>query len=320
MAHINPQGIRVGMGPDIGSVSVNGGAVLGEGGPVRPRIVVPLKFEMNPQPDDAMIAVISLTASLGVQPHASPAQVLCQPITRQLISRFPAHSQSYPTSHQEDLRFFLTQAEVEDVEALRHAANADVFTLYVYLDVVVAALKNHNQTGTEQTGNARFGMFAEVLPYWTTQVQPVPINIENSSWVNNVLPGLGYDRLRLMELKFPPPSLENAAKQFDKAKRALDERRHGDCIGDSRGLLNMWEKQFKATKNRHVAQIIADERGWPEDDVRRQLVDTIWKRVGDIADAPHHPEGDVDAELFERRDARLILLLTAALSEYLDQQ
>jgi hypothetical protein len=82
----------------------------------------------------------------------------------------------------------------------------------------------------------------------------------------------------------------------------------------------MWEKQFKATKNRHVAQIIADERGWPEDDVRRQLVDTIWKRVGDIADAPHHPEGDVDAELFERRDARLILLLTAALSEYLDQQ
>jgi hypothetical protein len=214
----------------------------------------------------------------------------------------------------------LTQAEVEDVEALRHAANADVFTLYVYLDVVVAALKNHNQTGTEQTGNARFGMFAEVLPYWTTQVQPVPINIENSSWVNNVLPGLGYDRLRLMELKFPPPSLENAAKQFDKAKRALDERRHGDCIGDSRGLLNMWEKQFKATKNRHVAQIIADERGWPEDDVRRQLVDTIWKRVGDIADAPHHPEGDVDAELFERRDARLILLLTAALSEYLDQQ
>jgi hypothetical protein len=123
-----------------------------------------------------------------------------------------------------------------------------------------------------------------------------------------------------MELKFPPPSLENAAKQFDKAKRALDERRHGDCIGDSRGLLNMWEKQFKATKNRHVAQIIADERGWPEDDVRRQLVDTIWKRVGDIADAPHHPEGDVDAELFERRDARLILLLTAALSEYLDQQ
>jgi len=235
VAHINPQGIRVGMGPDIGSVSVNGGAVLGEGGPVRPRIVVPLKFEMNPQPDDAMIAVISLTASLGVQPHASPAQVLCQPITRQLISRFPAHSQSHPTSHQEDLRFFLTQAEVEDVEALRHVSNAEVFTLYVYLDVVVAALKNHNQTGTEQTGNARFGMFAGVLPYWTTQVQPVPINIENSSWVNNVLPGLGYDRLRLMELKFPPPSLENAAKQFDKAKRALDERRYGDCIGDSRG-------------------------------------------------------------------------------------
>jgi hypothetical protein len=319
VAQINPQGIMLYGTLNVGSVSVNGGMIRGEGGPVRPRIVVPLKIDMNPQPTDAMIAVVSLTASLGAQPNASPTRVLCQPLTRHLVSGFPAHSGPTANSHTEDLRFFLTQAEIEDIEALRHTANTDVLTLHVDLEVVVAALKSHNKAGTEQTQwDSRFGMFSEVLPFWTTQVQPLQINIEESTWVREVLPALGYDRLRLIELTFPPPLPDhtNAASQFDMARRALDKRRYGDCIDKCRGILNMWETQFNAGKNRHVAQVIAENRDWPEGDVRRQLLDTLWKEVGDIANAPHHPEGDVDAELFERRDARLILLLIAALSEY----
>lgn len=322
MAQINPQGILLYGTISVGSVSVNGGAVHGEGGPVRPRIVVPLKIEMSPQPDDAMIAVVALTASLGAQAHSSPRQVLCQPVTPQLMSRFPAHSGPRPSEHTEELRFFLSQAEIEDIETLRHGTNADVFTLYLDLDVVVAGLKSHNKTGTEQTSwDSRFGMYSEILPFWAVQVQPLQINIEQSVWVREVLPGLGYDRLRLIELTFPPPlpDRSNAASQFDKAKRALDERRYGDCIDKCRGLLNMWEKQFKAVKNRRVAQVIAEDRGWPESDIRRELLDTLWKQVGDIANAPHHPENDDDIELFDRRDARLVLLLTAVLSEYVEQ-
>jgi hypothetical protein len=34
----------------------------------------------------------------------------------------------------------------------------------------------------------------------------------------------------------------------------------------------------------------------------------------------HHPEGNVNAELFNDRDVRLILLLTAALSEYVERR
>jgi hypothetical protein len=78
----------------------------------------------------------------------------------------------------------------------------------------------------------------------------------------------------------------------------------------------MWEKQYRATSKRRVAEVVADERQWPANDIRRQLLDTLWKEVGDVANAPHHPEGDVNAELFTGRDARLLLLLTAALSEY----
>jgi hypothetical protein len=61
-------------------------------------------------------------------------------------------------------------------------------------------------------------------------------------------------------------------------------------------------------------------QGWPEGDIRRDLLDTLWKEIGDVANAPHHPEGDVNAELFDARDARLILLLTATLSKYVERR
>ena len=321
MAHINPQGIQLGMGPEIGLLSVNGGAIFGEGGAVHPRIVIPLKVEMSPQPEGAMIAIISLTASLGARPNASPAQVLAQPVTRQLLSGFRVASQRFKHEYTEDLRFILTQAEVEDLEALRHDTGTDEFTLHLDLDLVVAAIKSGNKQESDSPWDHRFGMFAEVYPFYTARVQPLQINIEQSTWVNKVLPGLGYDELRLVELTFPPslPDDKSAAGQFDQAKRALDQRRYGDCIKECRGLLNMWEKQYKTTKERHLAEVIAAARSWPENDVRRQLLDTLWKEVGDVANAPHHPESDVDAELFERRDARLIFLLTSALSEYVSE-
>jgi hypothetical protein len=162
-------------------------------------------------------------------------------------------------------------------------------------------------------------MFSQVLPFWTQRVDPVWMQIEQSTWVRNVLPGLGYDRLRLLELTFPPPmpGHGSAAAQFDKARRALDERRYGDCIQECRGLLNMWEKQYGATSKQRIAEIVAGDRQWADDDIRRQLLDTLWKEVGDVANAPHHPEG---AELFTGQDARLLLILTAALSEYVERR
>lgn len=319
MAQVIQQPITLGGGHTVGSISVNGGAVRGEGGPIRPRLIVPVKFEMNPMGENAMIAVTSLTASLGTDAYPSPANEICQQVSLQLASGFPVKSQTYANNHTVDVRFSMRAAEVEDIETRRHASSSDVFTLHLGLDVVVSALRSHNGTATGQTEwNSHAGMYAEVFPFWTTQVQPVQINIEQSTWVNNVLPGLGYDRLRLIELEFPPqlPNHDNAARQFDSAMRALNERRYGDCIDKCRGLLNMWEKQYGATMNRRVADVISDERGWLENDIRRQMLDQLWKKVGDVANAPHHPEGDVNTESFERRDARLILLLAAALSEY----
>ena len=326
MAQVNQQSITLGSGHTVGTVSVDGGAIRGAGGPIRPQLVVPLTIAMNPQPGGATLAVVWLSARLAFDEYASPDQIACQPISQQLVAGFPVHSRlDIPTDHTEHLRFFLTPQEVEDVEQRRHAGNSDMLQLYLGLDAIVAGMKTYNavypgQPPEETPWNRDFGTFSQVLPFWTSRVNPVRVQIEQSTWVRNVLPGLGYDRLRLMELAFPPPLPDHtsAAVQFDKAKRALDERRYDDCIQECRGLLNMWEKQYRTAGKRRIAEIVADDRQWANGDIRHQLLDTLWKEVGDVANAPHHPEGDVNAELFTGRDARLLLLLTAALSEYVE--
>jgi hypothetical protein len=326
MAQVHKQDITLGSSSVVGTVFVDGGAIQGEGGPVRPQLVVPVTITMNPQPDKAMLAVVWLHARLAFDQDHSPHQIACQPVSHPLVNGFNTRSHPKgPWNHTAYLRFFLTPAEVEDLERRRHAANADLFQLYLELDPIVAAIKTYNALDTDQPPeqtpwDLKLGMFSQVLPFWTVSIKPVRVQIEQSTWVRNVLPGLGYDRLRLLELTFPPPLPDHgsAASQFDKAKRALDEGRYGECIQECRGLLNMWKKQYGATKQEPIASIIAKDRRWAENDIRRDLLDTLWEKIGIVANAPHHPEGHENAELFDKRDARLLLILTAALSEYVE--
>ena len=311
----------------IGNASIDGGAIRGEGGPLHPQLVVPIKFVLNNRPADSMIAVYGVKATLSSDQNAFSQNIICRPAVENLIDNFPVHS--LPQGHMNqpiDLRFWLTSAEVEHIESLRHAAPTPNFTLHVPVQASIAWVKTYNQMGQQPFENSdwdiNYGMFSEILPFWTCQITTIRVEIDQSHWVTSVLPGLGYDRLRLLELTFPPPLPDHvsAASQFDKAKRALDERRYGDCISECRGLLNMWEKQYGATNRNLVADVVKGDRGWPDGDIRRALLDVLWKEVGVVANAPHHPEGNVNPQTFDGRDARLILLLATALSEYVERR
>jgi hypothetical protein len=46
------------------------------------------------------------------------------------------------------------------------------------------------------------------------------------------------------------------------------------------------------------------------------FIDGLWKASTDVVNAAHHPEGQASGQHFDREDARLMLVVTAALSEY----
>ena len=195
MAQVNKQNITVGSGRIVSTVSVDGGLVRGEGGPIRPQLVVPLGIQMNPMPEEATLAVCSVTAWLSTDMTAMPHQMICPPTSRSLIPGLYAHSfPSGPTDHTVELRFFLSQVEVEDIEQRRHAVNDGLFQMYLGLEVVVAGVEIFNSFGPGQAPKptpwpVQYGLFSRMLPFWTTQVSPVWVQIEQSRWVREVLPG-----------------------------------------------------------------------------------------------------------------------------------
>jgi hypothetical protein len=307
----------------VGEVWVDGGTVRGEGGSLHPQLVVPLTIAMHPQPAESQIMLAWVRVGLSASDQAQPPTFACPTTTESLIDGFQARSLPSPYEHTIDLRLFMTQPEVAALEAQRQALPSDPFMLHLRVDGVAAGLVTHNQihpgqVPDESPWDLRHGMYSQVLPFWNTRIHPVRFAVEESRWVRGVLPGLGHDRLRLLEIAFPPalPDHRSAASEWDKARRAFDERRYGDCVSECRDLLAMWEKQLGATKSNRVASMIADRTGWPAEDLRRGFIDGLWKATNDLVNVPHHPEGRPTEQHFDRDDARLMLVVTAALSEY----
>jgi hypothetical protein len=321
MTQIQKQSISVG-NRSVGSVWVDGGAVRSDGDALHSELVIPLTISLEHTPADATIAVTALRASLLTR-H-TPDRLVTRPVSKRLTDGFPARSFPHGSAdHVVELRFLIAAAELEAIEQQRHTVDADPFPLILRVEATVAGLKTFNsiepgKPREDTPWNTGYGFFSQVMPFWQVRIEPVPVSVERSRWVREVLPGLGYDTTRLIEIEFPPPLPDHpsAALEWDKARRAFDEQRYGDCVSECRDLVAMWQKQLGTTKTRSIATVIAEKRGWSDIDGRSSFLDSVWKALVDLVNLPHHPEGKSSDQAFDAADARLTLLLTAALSAY----
>ena len=323
------QRLTLGSQRGIGSVSIDEGALRGEGGAARPRLVVPLDVSLDATQEGAQLAVVALDAMISVQEPPQAHNAIGRIIAPNLINSFPLLSQTYEHTTRIELRFELNQAEIELLERRRHEERGDKFLLHLRLVPTVVALEHFNSTNPRTAAVERsherfeiqFGLMSRPTIFWTAAIDDARLQIEHAAWIRDVLPGLGYDRARIVELTFPPafPDHQSAITQFDAARTALAQRRYDDCVAGCRGLLNVWETHLGATRSRTVAAVVAERWGWDEADPRRRFLDGLWKTLGDVTNAPHHPESRRPGYL-DLSEARLALYLTSLLSEYLMEQ
>jgi hypothetical protein len=321
MAQVAEADIIVGSMRIVGRVSVDAGALRGVGGPHEPRLVVPVGIEMTQSPPEEMLALVRLGAQLhiGDQIH-DPTSTLGQPIALDLIENMPCRSVG-AMRHVEALHFPLTRRAMSRLEGARHQRNAGAFSLTLALSAQIAWLATEGEAGKPMTSpvGVKFGLHSRLSYFWTTSISPVRVGIEPSVWIDEVLPGLGLDRLRLVEIQVPPPlpRMPNAAAQFDAALSAYDRQQYNDCIGKCRALLRAWNRQFGATNDKRLAEIVGERMGWDAKDPRLKLLDGVWQGLLDLANAAHHPEDQARHLAATAADARLHLILTASASEYL---
>lgn len=324
----------------IGKVRIDSTQIRGEGCWLDPHLIIPIEIELYQRPENQQLVLMEVSCALKLDSNPGTTNQIGSSIHLNLIRNLNYRTfPNAPTSNTLQLSFNLTQEQVKKLEDAREDSHQDLFTLYLELNSVMAWLAGtgnsvdpHQSKASTLRGEnlpLAFGMYSELIPFWNTSIGELRVDLENTTWVK-VLSGLGYDRVRLVEINLSQmPEAGFVASQFDKARRYLDEGHYEECIAACRGIKNAWEKRLKATKKKPVAAILAEKLGWTQEDPHYQFLDKTWEGLHIMTSAFHHPEEFANASggseevspstMALAADARFFFFQTVILSEYIER-
>ena len=323
----------------IGKISLDNQAVSGEGGPHDARLVFPLKIEMYPRPLSEQVAVLDMTCSLHLGSLSDNANQIGHAARVDFAhQQFPVRSLlgNAPNTWIPQIRISLTQAQIGAIEERRHAEIDSNFRgclrieyTVVWLYDVLNEQSGHGRDARSHTievpeGFQQMGMIALMAPFWT--VNPITnlfIQVDRLTWAEKALPGLGWDRVRLIEIIFPCEGTlvpVEAVRHLDEARHNYDVGSYKECVAkcrevreslkthlDSRGLI------AQNKDGQRLGDVLAKQMDVPPKAPMRDWLNGVWQGWWQETNAAHH----VPDELFTSADAEVCLLTTAALLQYL---
>jgi hypothetical protein len=139
--------------------------------------------------------------------------------------------------------------------------------------------------------------------------------IPQSEWINNVLPGIGFNKKMLIELLIPEIEENNLAKDsilsLDKARHHFNQGQYDDAVAKCRMALEpFFEKTDSNGKSRKVFK----------DNWKQQLGESTYTWLTDTARAitvasnkPHHSP----KEHYDRNESQLILITTTSIVSFI---
>ncbi|MGH2364967.1 MAG: hypothetical protein ACRDHX_09995 [Chloroflexota bacterium] len=312
----------------IGEVRAVPNELRGEGGPIDPRLVVPLEIMMQPQELSAQLALTELRCSLHLSTNPQDHNQFGSSVVLNLTGGMPVRS--LPTaamSQRVEVRLPLTGALITEIERHRHADSEKKLRATLRMEATVAWLRytwnSFPKRPDDQMPPAPFdpnvGMVSELAVFWETKIDPLQLDVPASVWVEQVAPGLGLDRLRLIEIRLPSgdgPLPSQIAELFDGARREHDSGRYRECIQKCRDVRHLIEQHLDAQgkPGSRVADVIAASNHESFGDSQRQFLDGLWQACAALTSSSHHLD---PVTTFSAADARTCLLVTAQLVEYI---
>ena len=312
----------------VGTLSLDGPGAKGEGGPEDPRLVIPTIITMVAQPRDKQLAVSEFSCSLHLGSDAHDHNQIGPTISRSFLPELHARSiEKNPNEHRFELRFGLTAALVEQLDAARQAAPSGDLRLQVRPKMTVSLIYQVSGEATQRPAlrpipdfpfGLEYGIASTLAHFWNSSIGPFALEIPRSTWVERVLPGLGVNHVRLVEIGLPRasgPLPVETLRLFDAARSDLATGRGRECVQKLRDVRYAIEQHVGASKSDTVAMKIAAHRGLKSDSPQAKYLDGLWKTLADLTSDPHH-----DPRPLAAVDARSALLFTAVLLDYVRAQ
>ena len=325
--------IRLGSSQGLAKLTVNNESVRGEGGPHDPRLIVPVKVIMQQMPREKTIKLTSLTGSLHLVTSTNEAQdhnrigpLASLNLQSQGLRTLPDYGQERDL----EFRFSLTEALVARLEHHRQSRVNKDFSAVLKLDVEAAWEYGVGNEFASQTAphpriiddnpfDMAAGRFVVLAPFELAAADPLPIDVNASQWLSRVLPGLGLDQLRLIEVALPRgdgPLPQQVIAFIDQARNDYDSGRFRECVQKCRDVRNAVEHHLGATKAHPVGAVIAHKVGAQFSTDHQGFVDQLWVALLNFTNSGHHLN---TASLVTAPDAHACLVITAALVELINR-
>ncbi|MBX3279103.1 MAG: hypothetical protein KF868_13955 [Acidobacteria bacterium] len=153
------------------------------------------------------------------------------------------------------------------------------------------------------------------------------VHIPQSHWINYVLPGLGYGKIRIVEIPTPdkviPEVFAQAIKEFEKAQQYLKQSDFDKAVAHCRNTLDLIPKvvklKFEANARPsypdRVRKLLKEHLPVPLADSKREAIEKMLTTLWNLTSISHH-QNSQDSGYFSRADADLIMLTTTALLSY----
>lgn len=281
-------------------ISLEVDRISGIGGPEYPRLIIPVEFTLRPSEDRGKIKAYSL---LWLQ---SGLHIENIKIGDGFSGPIAEYSWPHISPHQMTIEIPLDLYRLEKIEE-RRRDNIQFrllgFALIAEHPSVPKAGPNEQQVHRRDVELFTKGSFN------------ITFGIPHSHWVNQILPGLGYGKVKVIEIpiqeKTIPDTFKNALEEVIQAQNYFTQGDYDKAVEHCRnaleplkGLLPEIKTLLTNSKYEWVAEVGQATYDW---------IDKIYKKTRDVSSIPHHPPS---VGHFSRFEAQAILMVTIALLSY----
>lgn len=312
--------LTIGNGTPVGNVIVDPSKIKGVGGWSNPYLYIPIKIQMYGRKDGEHVALIRLTATLHLKENKDINNQFGDRVSYDLLFNM-AHRSTVATKPAEgdvQLLFSLTHEQIKQLDDLRHTPGGELF---LHLEPIVAALRQTEPAvltlGEQRTLVSQVSDFAY---HWLASIGTLRIQTAEMKWAEDIFPGIGYDRFRLIEITLPSSSRlvpDNAIAIFEKARGDYDRADYNGCVEKCRFVIEAIESHLSVTPHTHkLGDAVAGVLGWSADTDQCKFLNLACQADFKLTSAAHHYPSTIS---LLPADARTAFHSTAILLEYLGQ-